>query len=55
MSQLVRIHIVLYQHHKAILSLTLYILMDFSIHIDTISMGLPIVHLKGSQVEISKF
>ena len=31
--------------------LTLCILMDFPIHIDTISMGLPIVHFKGSQVE----
>ena len=27
--------------------------MDFPIHIDTISMGLPIVSLKGSQVEFS--
>ena len=23
--------------------------MDFNIHIDTISMGLPIIHFKGSQ------
>ena len=30
------------------------ILMDFPIHIDTISMGLPIVHLKGSEVEFSQ-
>ena len=29
-------------------SLTLYILMDFPIHMDTISMGLPIVYFKGS-------
>ena len=36
------------------LLLILCILMDFSIYIDTISMGLPIVYLKGSQVEISK-
>ena len=28
--------------------------MDFPIHIDTISMGLPIVYFKGSQVEFSK-
>ena len=28
--------------------------MDFPIHIDTISMVLPIVHFKGSQVEFSK-
>ena len=36
------------------ISLTLYILMDFPIHIDTIGMGLPIVYLKGSQVELFK-
>ena len=35
-------------------SLTLCILMDFSIHIDTISMGLPILYFKGSQVAFSK-
>ena len=29
------------------------ILMEFSIHIDTIKMGLPILYLKGSQVEVS--
>ena len=34
--------------------LTLCILMDLPIHIDTISMGLPIVHFKGLQIEISK-
>ena len=28
--------------------------MDFHIHIDTISMGLPIVYLRGSPVEFSK-
>ena len=33
---------------------TLCMLMDFSKHIDTISMGLPIVTFKGSQVEFSK-
>ena len=27
--------------------------MDFSTHIDTISMGLPTVYFKGSQVEFS--
>ena len=31
--------------------LTLSILMVFPIHIDTKTMGLPIVYLKGSQVE----
>ena len=31
--------------------LTLCILMDFPIHIDTISMELCILYLKGSQVE----
>ena len=30
------------------------ILMDFPIPIDTLSMGLPIVYFKGSQVEFSK-
>ena len=33
--------------------LTLCILVDFTIHIDTISMGLPIVYFKGSQLEFS--
>ena len=33
--------------------LTLCILNGFSIHIDTISMGLSIVYFKGSQVEFS--
>ena len=28
--------------------------MDFPIHMDTITMGLPILHFKGSQVEFSK-
>ena len=32
--------------------LTLCILMDFPIHIDTISTGLSIVYFKGSQVKI---
>ena len=36
-----------------LLILTLCSLMDFSINIDTISMGLSILILKGSQVEIS--
>ena len=35
-------------------SLTLCILMDFPIHIDTISEGLPIEHFKGSQGKFSK-
>ena len=34
-------------------SWTLCILMDFPIHIDAITMGLPIEHFKGSLVEIS--
>ena len=33
--------------------LTLFILMDFPLHIDTISMDLSILHFKGSQVELS--
>ena len=33
--------------------LTLCILMDFPIHIDTISIGLPIVYFKGSLVDFS--
>ena len=35
--------------------ITLFILIDFFIHIDTINMDLPILYLKGSQVEISTF
>ena len=34
--------------------LTLCILMDFPIHIDTISMELPILYFYGSQVEVYK-
>ena len=34
--------------------ITLFILMDFPIHIDTISVGLSTSFLKGSQVKISK-
>ena len=34
--------------------LTLCILMDFPMHIDTISMGLLIVYLEGLQVEFYK-
>ena len=30
-------------------------LIDFSMHVDRISMELPILYLKGRQVEISKF
>ena len=41
------------QHHCCLL-LTLCILMDFPIQIDTISMGLPIVYLEGSQEAFSK-
>ena len=28
--------------------------MDFPIHIDTISIGLPILYLEGSQIVVSK-
>ena len=35
--------------------LTIFILTDFSIYIDAISMGLSIVYLKGSRVEFSKY
>ena len=35
-------------------TLTLYILMDFSIQIDTIRTGLPAVFFKGSQVELMR-
>ena len=34
--------------------ITLFILVDFPIHIDTISVGLSTSFLKGSQVKISK-
>ena len=34
--------------------LTLNILMDFPIQVDTINMGLPIVYFKGLQVYFSK-
>ena len=34
-------------------ALTLCIMMYYPIHIDTISMGLPIVYFKGSLVEFS--
>ena len=44
-------HLVLW--HFKITSLTLCILMDFPIHIDTISIGLSIVYFKGSKVEFS--
>ena len=36
-----------------ILLLTLFILMDFCMHVDKISMELPILHFKGSQVDFS--
>ena len=35
-------------------SLNLCILVDFRIHIDTISIGLSILYFKGSQVDVSK-
>ena len=34
--------------------LTLCIRMGFPIHVNTISMGFPILHFKGSQVKVSK-
>ena len=34
--------------------LTLCIWMDFPIHVNTVSMGFPILHFKGSQVKVSK-
>ena len=40
--------------HMGKVVLTLCILMDFPIHLDTISMGLPIVYFKGSRVEFSR-
>ena len=36
-----------------IMPLTLFILMDYPIHIDTISMELSILYFKGSHVKIS--
>ena len=57
MSQLIIIGFQKITHGIEILKfhiLTLCILMDLPIHIDTISMGLPIVFFKGSQVEFSK-
>ena len=36
------------------LYLTLFILMDYSLHIETLSMELLILYFKGSQGEISK-
>ena len=35
--------------------LTLCILMEFPIHIDTVSMGLPILYFKGSQVDFLNY
>ena len=36
-------------------SLALSILMDFPIHIDPIIMGLPLMYLKRSQVEVLNY
>ena len=33
--------------------LTFFITMDFSMHVDRISMEIPILYFKGSQFEIS--
>ena len=35
--------------------LTLCILVDFPIYIDTISLGLPVSYFVGSQVEVSNY
>ena len=40
---------------QALEGLTHFILMDFPKHVDRVSMELPILYFKGSQVEISKF
>ena len=56
-SYLVDKYLVLKLYHKNsnIEYLTLLgILMDFPIHIETISMGLSFVYFKGTQVECSK-
>ena len=37
-----------------IVGLSFCFLMGYSIHFDTISMGLPILYFKGSQVEVYK-
>ena len=47
-------HIVGFLMSCIILVLTLCILMDDPIHIDTISMAMSIMYFKGSQVEFSK-
>ena len=36
-------------------TIAVFILMDFPRHVDRISIELPILYLKGSQVELSKF
>ena len=38
-----------------VIGLLLYILIDVQMHIDTISMGQPIMYFKGSHVIVSKF
>ena len=55
-SDLVDKYLVLKLYHKNsnIECLTLCILMDFPIHIETISMGLSFVYFKRTQVERSK-
>ena len=42
------------KEHLHRMSLTLCILMDTPIYIDTVSMGMPIVYLMGSNVDFSK-
>ena len=43
-----------YTFYHSIATLTLCILIDFLIHINTLNMELPIMYLKGLQVEFSK-
>ena len=44
-----KVGVVMTFNDTSINGLTICMLMDFPIHIDTISMGLPILYLKGSQ------
>ena len=48
------VNAVVFKHSLVAYAVTLFILMDFPIHIDTISMDLSFLYFKGSQVEISK-
>ena len=51
-------YMIFHRRQKALLwskGLTLFILMDFPIQINTIRMELSIIYFKGSHVEISKY